>query len=315
MNIEVVICAHNEAAFVARVLASLKAQSVGSSNFRVIFVDNASADETSGAVQTNAVGLDLLYIREDRLGKNFACNAGMAAAKSEFVAFLDADAMAHSRWIEEVLRVLDERDPDLCGGPYFPYYIAPKPAWFLDRYNSNYMGDTARYLAQEEYLSGTNMIWRRSLLEKLGGFKGGVGLAGRGLARGDETELILRARQVEPEFKAYYDPHIIVQHVTRPETYSLWYWARRHYAHGRHWKLVIDPDRPQAPAARARQLARCLATITRLVLGLTSGRVIRDRSRYPHFENLVYERLLPELWTVGTVSAWLLPNRDQARAG
>lgn len=137
---------------------------------------------------------------------------------------MEADAITLLRWIEEIISVITRLDLDLCGGPYFAQYVTPKPAWILNQNNGNSLGDTPRYLAQGENLSGTNMIWQRKLVEKLG-FKVGIGLARRRLVCGDETEVNYRARQSDPGFKAYYDLAIMVQHLTRPETSSLLQWS------------------------------------------------------------------------------------------
>jgi glycosyltransferase involved in cell wall biosynthesis len=112
----------------------------------VIVVDNASTDETRRVVEENAHGLDLQYVYEGRQGKNWACNAGYEHARAAYVAHLDADAKADSRWLENILRVIEAEQPYLIGGPLYPYYITAKPAWYLDRYSTDYRGDTAQYL-------------------------------------------------------------------------------------------------------------------------------------------------------------------------
>lgn len=297
MNTEVLICSYNEAAYIPSVLESLRAQTVGANNFRVIFIDNASSDDTSKVVRENSYGLNLDAYGEERKGLNWARNQGYAHAKAEYVAHIDADAKADPRWLENIERVIQQKHPDVCGGPYFPYYISAKPKWFLDRYNSSYMDSQARFLREREYLSGTNMVWKRNLVQELGGFDGNVGLSARGLARGDEVNLFNRAQKQIPDFKAYYDPQILVYHLTRVDTYSLLYWVRRHYALGLHSHLIWENT--EAPLGRVKALVHLLGRLVTIMWKGIRTFIHRDRAAYPYWQNYWYEQLSYQFYLLG----------------
>ncbi len=314
-EIDVLICGFNEAPNIPRVLESLRAQTVGGDKFRVIYVDNASTDDTRRVVEENAYGLQLEYVYEGRQGKNWACNAGYERAQADYVAHLDADAQADSRWLENILRVIEEHRPDLFGGPLYPYYITAKPAWYLDRYNTDYRGDTAQYLPGHN-LNGSNMIWRRSLVEQLGGFDTSVGLKGRGLIRGDETSLMVKAKRTVPDFAPFYDPSIIVSHLIRPEAMSLWYWTQRAFVQGRHDHKVWNME----TAARSRLVwvAEFLRTAALVCAKGAKAFVRRDKSIYRYWKNYCYEALLPDVHKLGLVWELIdgrrLPNTQSSDA-
>lgn len=304
--LDVLVCAHNEEANIPRLFASLREQSSGPRAFRVIVVDNASRDGTREMIRRHGDGLELVCVYEPRLGLNHARNTGYRHATAAYVAHLDADARAQRRWIETITEVVRRERPDLCGGPYRPEHDSPRPVWFRDRYNSLDQGPRARTLEDGAYLSGTNMIWRRAVVERLGGFRSDVGLVGRGLARGDETQLMVRARRELPGFKVYYHPGIVVYHRTRPETDSLWYHVRRAFAGGRHHNNVWgigshDRSRPWL----ARRFARCAAVGAARFAGAC---LVRDRRVYPYWQNWVYEECLPEIYRLGrlweAVTGW-----------
>lgn len=299
VGIDVLICAYNEAAHVARTLESLRAQSVGAESFRIIFVDNASKDDTRKVVEENSRGLNLEYVYEECPGLNIARNTGYSHARAPYVAHIDADAKADPRWVETILQVIRDEQPDLCGGPFFPYYLGRKPAWFLDAYNSSSKGDQARPLGEQEFLSGTNMIWRRSVVEELGGFGEGVGLVARGFTRGDETHLIMAARKRLPSFKAFYHPSIIVYHLTRDEWFSLRYWLRCSFAQGIHDREMWDtPSRPRSSPVRLAQFFLVAAGV-----GLKGARALvqRNKENYPYWANYCYEQVLPEVNKLGAI--------------
>jgi glycosyltransferase involved in cell wall biosynthesis len=302
---DVLICAYNEAPHIPRALESLRLQSVGPEKFRVIFVDNASTDDTPKVVRENAHGLNLKYVYEPHLGIISAWKTGYQHAQAPYVAHLDADAKADPHWLENIMRVIQQEQPDLCGGPYFPYYITPKPAWFLDRYNSNYMGEAPHCLQEREFLSGTNMVWRRSMIEQLGGFKLGVGLRGRGVARDDETKLIVRARKEIPNFKAFYHPGIIVYHLTRPERFSLWYWVRRNFTQGRFSHEIWGASRQSYSTCQA--VIHFFLFIIKVVAKTALAFVRRDKNAYPYWQNYWHERMLPHIYWLGVL--WHILNQ------
>jgi glucosyl-dolichyl phosphate glucuronosyltransferase len=297
LDIDVLVCGYNEAHSIPCLWDSLRVQTVGPKNFHVIFVDNASTDNTRQTVEQNSNGLDLEYVYEERIGKNWACNTGYQHATATYVAHIDADVKADSHWLEVIAAVLDAQHPDLLGGPHFPYYVTPKPIWYLDRYNSYSMGDTPRFLSRHEFLNGANMVWRRNVVEHLGGFTAGVGVTGRGLVRGDETELMVRAYNQVQNLRAFYHPGIIVYHLTRPETFSLRYWARRYFAQGCHNHYVWASNEVAHPLVSAGKAAFRLLI---LLAGFANAVSLRDRSRYPYAQNYVYERVLPQLYALGT---------------
>jgi len=283
--VDVLICSYNEAPNIPGLMESLRQQSVGPESFRVIFVDNASTDNTRQIVQGDSNGLDLQYIYEPHLGKNWACNTGYRHAIAPYVAHADADCIVHPAWVGNIVRVIHAEKPHLIGGRMLPYYNTPKPCWYLDRYNSSQRGDVPRYLAPHEYIGGASTTWQRAVVERLGGFAIGMGLKGRGMARGDETNLQVRAHRVIPNLRVYYDPSIIVYHLTRTETMSPWYWCRWMFAHGGQESIIWG----RAPMAGKAAL-RTIVSESRMILRmLVFDAFFRNRQACPYRENYIVE--------------------------
>lgn len=302
MPIDVLICAHNATRYFPLTLESLRAQSTGAEAFRVIFVDSASTDGTPETLDRHAKGLHIEYVYEAKVGKNAACNAGYARARSRHVAHLDADTTADRDWLENILRVIRDVGPPALGGRCYPYYVTPRPAWFLDRYNSFSYGDEPRFL-DRDYLIGMNMAWERSVVERLGGFREDVGVTGRGLGRrGDETNLFIRARREIPEFKAYYDPRIVVRHVTRPEWFTMRYWMARSFLEGRYSYEAWEQSRSARPSS-GRLLGRSLRLVAASGTKAALAVLRRDRSLYPYWKNYWWERVLPDVFALGQLWA------------
>ena len=205
-RLDVVVCCHNDAALLPRLLEALANQSAGRDAFRVIVVDNGSTDDPRGVAERFKTQLDIGVVDEPILGLNRARNAGYRYARSSFVAHVDADSIPDPQWVEAIIDVTSRTGCDLCGGPYRPFYISEKPAWFEDRFIGHTWGDTPRPMQGREHPHGMNMSWKKATVERLGGFRTELGLHGRGLARGDETQLVARGRASGVPFVIQYDP-------------------------------------------------------------------------------------------------------------
>jgi glycosyltransferase involved in cell wall biosynthesis len=112
-RISVIIPAWNEAVRVERLLQALAAQTLDSSLFEVIVIDNGSTDGTADAARK----VPVTVLEEPQPGSYRARNAGLAQVRGEYVAFTDADCTPAPDWLERALAAA-EADPEagLFGG-------------------------------------------------------------------------------------------------------------------------------------------------------------------------------------------------------
>ncbi|MCI0492232.1 MAG: glycosyltransferase family 2 protein [Planctomycetes bacterium] len=95
--ISVVVPAFNAASFLPEAVASIRAQR--HEPLEIILVDDGSTDPTAKLVQSWS---DVRYIRQPNQGPSAARNTGIDAARSDLLAFLDADDL----WTLNHLQVL-----------------------------------------------------------------------------------------------------------------------------------------------------------------------------------------------------------------
>ncbi|TQE99627.1 MAG: glycosyltransferase family 2 protein [Spiribacter salinus] len=108
-TIATVIPAYNAAAFIAETLESVASQTHLPEE--IIVVDDGSTDGTIAAVEKSAAAhpeLKIQLIRQPNAGASAARNAGIHAAHSEIIAFVDADDVLESMHHEVLLRGLLE---------------------------------------------------------------------------------------------------------------------------------------------------------------------------------------------------------------
>jgi glycosyltransferase involved in cell wall biosynthesis len=103
--VSVVIPLYNKGPYIARALKSVLAQTF--QDFEVIVVDDGSTDGGAEVVR----GFDdprIRLIQQENLGVSAARNRGIAAARAELVAFLDADDEWLSGFLETIMRMRRE---------------------------------------------------------------------------------------------------------------------------------------------------------------------------------------------------------------
>jgi GT2 family glycosyltransferase len=237
------------------------------------------------------------YLYEPLPGLSRARNRGWQEANGAYVAFVDDDCMVPPGWIARALRIIDSPAPPAFGGPYYAFYNTPKPRWFQDAYGSHCKTATPRPLAQDEYLNGGNMFVRRDWLRRAGGFDPGLGMAAGAIGYGEETDLLQRMRVQEPAMVAYYHPALFVYHLVRSQKMT-WRWLiRDRFVHGRS-DYDVQPSARLRAAGPVRLAGAVLVRIARIVLGVFKM-PLRDRRRYPYWQNYAYERLLGEFSVLG----------------
>jgi len=107
-NVSVIIPAYNSEKFIRRAIDSVLAQTHPAAE--IIVVDDGSTDNTGEIVQS--YGPPVQYLHQENAGPGAARNAGIRAARGDWIAFLDHD----DEWLPEKLQVqldLLQRHPDL----------------------------------------------------------------------------------------------------------------------------------------------------------------------------------------------------------
>ena len=167
MIISVVIPHLNQPKFLHRCLTSLK---VGSRQPDEIFVvDNGSVEmpqEICGAFD----GVTLL--REETPGPGPARNLGVAHARGDVLAFIDADCLADPEWLGAATREMADTQTQILGGDVRIAYEDPEDLTVIEAYESIYAYRMDRYIAREGFTGTGNLVVRADVLADVGPFAG-----------------------------------------------------------------------------------------------------------------------------------------------
>lgn len=216
--ISVVVCTHNRSQLLKMCLESLVSQQIADEQYEIIVVDNCSSDDTDALVQEYVrAHKHVRGLKEENLGLSHARNRGWREALGKIVAYLDDDARATSDWCGRILKSFESVQPlpVAVGGMILPIYEASPPSWFSDEFEIRSRGKVARFLdpiSERDGFSGSNMAFRRDILERYGGFSASLGMFGNKLRVGEDTEFFQRISERDGYF--WYDPDVTVYHWT-----------------------------------------------------------------------------------------------------
>lgn len=174
-QLSVIVTTYNVADYVDQALTSLERQTLA--DIEIIVVDDGSTDSTVAIIQEHA-GRDARIVpilrRQNSIGGvATSANAGLDAATSDYVGFLDGDDYCEPTMFEKLLEAATTHDTDLAMCQYrLLDEVTGKLAWPADqqRWNSLEPGVlTLDDQARENLLSFVAVPWRklyrRELLE------------------------------------------------------------------------------------------------------------------------------------------------------
>lgn len=175
--VSVVIPIHGKPAYTLACLRSI-VRHAPKAAFEVIVVDDASPDDSVERL-AQVDGLRLLR-NERNLGFVGTCNAGAAAARGEFLLFLNNDTQVMPNWLDGLLCCFADRADCGIAGSRLVYpdgrlqeagglVFADGSCWTSGRFEQR-DAPAWRYRREVDYVSGASLMIRREVFDRAGGF-------------------------------------------------------------------------------------------------------------------------------------------------
>ena len=213
-------------------------------------------------------GKETILTTGRRSGLSNARNVGLAAVNTEFVGFLDDDAVADPGWLAALQEAL-ESDPNVLGAGGIALPEWEGVPWEAQRADTAGAAGTAwggpRWFPREllwtvgcthgdhvpariRNLFGGCALFRRSVFDTVGGFDTRLGRRHRGGAGCEETELCMRARAALPDGYFLLVPQATMRHRVHRDRQRLGYVLRRCRDEGRSKATLrrIAPPMPRS---------------------------------------------------------------------
>jgi glycosyltransferase involved in cell wall biosynthesis len=231
-----IVCTQNRATYLRKAINSLENQSLSKDLFEIIVVDDGSEDETRSIVLNEFKYLDnLSYLFQSQRGLSAGRNLSCKHATGKILAYIDDDAVADSKWLEQLLIVYEQySDAWVVGGKIdlmfegnLPNWLHPELFGFLGHLD---YGDKIITITPPLRLGGGNFSIRKEFLEKIGYFSPLLGRDNYSLLSNEEIELL--SRVVKWGGKSYYTPRAVVKHAVSQQRLKREYFHARSYWQG-----------------------------------------------------------------------------------
>ena len=183
VKVSVIIPTHNEEKLLPICLKSLKNQST-KFPFEIIVVDYISKDKTKEIAKQYKAKI----IAEKKAGRAVARQHGAEIAKGDILAFTEADCRINSKWIDRMCKYMNKHSDVIGLTGTYTFYNSTPILNLLAKLILNFNEFFYSLFFRSNSFRGTNMIIRKEILKKVGGFN-------HNSAPCDDVDLGLRARK------------------------------------------------------------------------------------------------------------------------
>jgi cellulose synthase/poly-beta-1,6-N-acetylglucosamine synthase-like glycosyltransferase len=216
----VVIPAYNAEKEIEACVEVLRQQTIPSSQFEIIVVDDGSTDHTRAVLEK----LPVLTIPQENEGPAGARNTGASAATGEFLLFIDSDCVPSPDWLEQMIKPFENEEVVGVSGAY-----KTRQGSLVARFAQYEFEERYRMLERQPFIdmiASHAAAYRRETFIKAGGFL-------RELRMNEDVELSYRL-SAEPG-KLVFNPLAIVYHL-HPATCGRYF--RIKFGRG-YWRIMV----------------------------------------------------------------------------
>lgn len=299
-KISIVICTYKRYELTRQVVKSFCSQSSPRTSFEVILVENDTVrnDKIKQIVDEAGKLISISYIFETSIGLSYARNTGGKAAKADYVGYIDDDAVAPDNYIEKYIDIIERLKPDIIGGPIYAIYNSVKPAWYKEEYGSNTNNGLRGYFKSTQYISGTSMGFRKSLLDEMEWFDTDLGMTGNKIWYGEETMVQIKAWRKHKDLKVWFEQDLYIHHLIPSQKMKLSGKIKRCYNAGRSAAYLWIPDGKVKNVQKRAPYILTKTLIRFFIMGIP-GIFFHNRVKFQYWQNYVFEILSPYFASIG----------------
>ncbi|MCB5260088.1 MAG: glycosyltransferase [Candidatus Cloacimonetes bacterium] len=209
--ISVIIAARNEAQNLPRLLTSFAQMHPIDAAYEVIIINDHSSDDSMEILNNweGQFGIRVIDFQDEiegYIGKKAALQKGIEAAQYDILAFTDADCKPPPGWLAEISELMTPETDYLLGYSTILTKEGESNLTLVNFERSIYyiLAAAGLYYKKPITASACNMIYRKSLFKKAGGF-GGISHL---LSGDDDLQLIKMMPYIR---QAYYNPAVKMQ--------------------------------------------------------------------------------------------------------
>jgi glycosyltransferase involved in cell wall biosynthesis len=213
--VSIIVPTYNRCHYLPGALGSLVTlETAGAFEYEIIVVDNGSDDDTRAVVSSIAdeCTVSVRYVLEEREGVARARNAGIRAAKGDWLAFFDDDQLAAPDWLSQFFTAVEVTRGECFGGAVRVDLPEEELSGIGAAARETYLRESPRRYGdlgirrypRNEYPGTGNLFLTRNVISRAGGFN-------ESMVRGGE-DFDLALRILRAGFDMWFVPGAVVRH-------------------------------------------------------------------------------------------------------
>lgn len=248
-KITAAICTYNRYDVLSKAVKSLQEQTLPEEEYRVIIVDNSPDWDYAAEVQKQYQDLPFLeYVIEKIPGLSNARNVAARMCGTEYIAYMDDDAIASPQWLEKIIEGFElfGSNTAVVGGKVEPIWDGERPSWLgnnlLCYVSAINWGGELRIAKESEWFAGCNISFHTQDILDNGGFDVNLGRTGSGLTllSNEETDLLGKLRKQGKN--CVYAPEASVCHLVEQRRLQQ-SWFRQRVVWQAVSDYILDPEK------------------------------------------------------------------------
>lgn len=166
--VSIIIPVYNDIENLKICLAALADQTYPKEHYEIIVVDNGSATPVAESIPSDD---RIRILLQTKPGPSPTRNAGLVAAKGEYLAFIDSDCIPYRDWLENgVNQLLRNPACGLVGGRVDIFPKDPRAMTPVELYESVYAYPTELNIKRHHFMPTCNLFTFRSVFDRVGPF-------------------------------------------------------------------------------------------------------------------------------------------------
>lgn len=300
----VFIATHDGAATLPRILAAHAQLQAPPGGWKLVLIDNDSADGSAQIAHSFADRLPLAVVHERRRGKNHALNSGLRALAGDLAVFSDDDSIPERDWLVRLRAAADTQlEYAVFGGRILPLWEVEPEAWLLQWVrHAPVFGITDPSWesgpCEPTRVWGPNMAVRAEWFRKGYRFDDRIGPNGSATySMGGETEFTLRLAIAE-QLACWHCRDARVHHIIKARSMTKTWILQRAFHLGRclqresaQHAVAGRPHVPRDPSACCAGLAREMSNLASASAAADARRAFEARWQLNMWYGCLYQAL------------------------
>ena len=232
-DLSLIITTYNRGSKLWTTLNSLIYQTLRHDIWELVVVDNNSTDDTASRFALWAgehPEIDARMVHETIQGVSAARNRGIEESCGRYIVVIDDDEIVAPGFLEEYYRLFSEHaDVAAAGGRIMPAFEDGMPRW-MSKYTERAIAGTLDLggvvcdFPYGTFFGGGNHGYRRSIVERYGGYDTSLGRTGGVLLAGEEKEFYKRLH--DSGERIVYLPDAVIYHLVGRDRLTRDYFTR-----------------------------------------------------------------------------------------